>query len=391
MEGDRPQVLVIIDQPAAAEACRNILAGQGLEVAGADDGASALALFRDARPDVVVIDIGLSDPPGPTLLGQMVRIDDSVPQVVLTAQATLEAAVSAIKLGAFDFLPMPFSPDELSKAVRRAMERRHHNLEAQQLKDEKEALERNFITFVTHQLRSPLVASAQFFEVLVSGAAGELAPRQRDIIDKIYNRIQEQLDLINNWLDLSRVKTGLIVERLAPLELGPFLEKLFESHQHIAEAAGVELEYRPLKEKCLVRADGESLHQALANLLTNAIKYSGLEDRPPKVVLRTSQANTQAIIAVEDNGQGIPKEFIPFLFDEFSRGKHKGKKLIGTGLGLALANRIVADHGGTIEVKTAWGKGATFEVMLPCLTMAEKKAAAQKENGDPTCRTSPEL
>lgn len=365
MSADRLKVLVVIAQPAAAAACQVVLAAQGLEVVEARDGARALAIFRDDRPDVVVLDLGLTEPAGTALLDQLGNIDSSVPRVVLAPQATLESAIAAIKLGAFDFLPLPFTPDELASSVARAVKRRLGDLEAQHLKDEKEALERNFITFVTHQLRSPLVAMAQFFEVLVSGAAGGLSDRQSVIIDKIYCRLQEQLDLINNWLDLSRVKAGVIVERLTPMQLGPFLDRVHRRHLPLAEAAGVRLVYLPAEGEVEIRADAESLFQAVANLLTNAIKYSGTPERAGEVTLKAVRGPDRVEISVEDNGFGIPREFIPFLFDEFSRGRHNGKKLLGTGLGLALARRIITDHGGSIEVRTTVGRGATFIVVLP--------------------------
>ncbi len=365
MPEDKPRVLVIFDQATACRACDQVLSAHGFETVVCQDGARGVALFRDQRPDAVLVDYHLPDIPGTEVLKRIGQIDPLVPAIMVTGRATLETAMAAIKLGAYDFMPMPFTPDELTAAVKGALKRRALNLETQRLKEEKEALERNFVTFVTHQLRSPLVAMAQFFEVLVSGAAGPLSQKQQDIIEKIYDRLQDMLTLINNWLDLSRVKAGVIVERLAPLEAAAFTAKVVADHQPIAEAAGASLDWRPPAGEVMITADGESLAQALANLITNAIKYAGGEDRPAVVEVGLKVKNGQAVISVADNGPGIPQEFIPFLFDEFSRAKQRGKKTAGSGLGLALANRIVVEHGGVITVDTREGHGTTFSIILP--------------------------
>lgn len=362
MPEGQPSVLAILNRRESCRACELVLGGQDYRVVVCQDGLEGVAKFRDDRPDAVLVDHLMSGLGGHDIVDRLRQIDPSVPAIMFTRQPSLESAMAAIKSGAFDFLPLPFTPDELVKAVGKAVAKHRELQETERLLREKETLERNFITFVTHQLRSPLVAMAQFFEVLISGAAGECSDKQRAIIDKLYARLQDMLELINNWLDLSRVKAGIIVDRLEPISARELIDRSVETHRPLAEAGGARLIWRPPEYDLTIMADRESLGQAVANLIANAIKYAGKEG---VVELALRAQGDQAALIVSDNGPGIPAEFIPFLFDEFSRAKGQDKKNIGSGLGLALANRIVIEHGGTIKVVSQPGHGATFTLLVP--------------------------
>jgi two-component system sensor histidine kinase/response regulator len=216
---------------------------------------------------------------------------------------------------------------------------------------------------VSHQLRSPLGTIAQYFEVILGGMAGEVGPKQKEMLSKARDRLEKLMELINDWLDLARMNRGQIVDRFKPLSLKKVLRNIVEFMLPSAQEENISLELAPYSGDDSVEGDEETLTQVFSNLISNAIKYNKpgggikifLEDRESVVA-----------VSVEDTGIGIPEENLSFIFDQFYRVKREGeKKSKGTGLGLSIAKKITEAHGGTIQVASEAGKGSTFTVILP--------------------------
>jgi signal transduction histidine kinase len=226
-------------------------------------------------------------------------------------------------------------------------------------------MEENFITMVSHQLRSPLVAIMQYYEVILSGMAGDVPEKQMEIIQKSKARLESLLNLITDWLDVARLDSGQIVDNLKPISAKKIITKVIENLQPLTQEENISLKFGSCGKNDLVQGDADTLEQVFSNLITNAIRYN----KPKGNVTVSIKENANYIaVEVQDSGIGIAKEHLPFLFDQFFRVKRgEGQKIKGTGLGLSIAKKIVGAHGGSIQVSSELGKGSTFTVLLPKL------------------------
>ena len=363
MRGKKPVILVIDDEESMRDSCAQILTKDGYQAELAEDGNIGLEKIKELKPDLALIDLKMPGVNGMEVLDVIKEIDPYIIPVVITGYATVESAVEAMKKGAYDFLPKPFTPEELRIIIRRGLERRKLILEAESLRREKKLMEENFITMVTHQLRSPLVAIIQYFEVILAGMAGDVEEKQKEMILRAKDRLDGLLKLINDWLNVAKLNGGKIIEKQKPLPLTKILEKLIEFMQPTAKENDVSLQLTSRSGSDTVRGDEESLEQVFSNLITNAINYNR-----PKGSVKISVKEEQEFIAteVQDTGIGISKEHLPFIFDQFYRvSRSESQKSKGTGLGLTIAKKIVDAHGGSIQVTSELGKGSTFTVYLP--------------------------
>jgi len=356
-------ILVIDDEESMRDSCSQALTRGGFRAETAEDGSIGLEKVKETKPDLVLIDLKMPGISGMDVLEKIKEIDPNIISVVITGYSTVESAVEAMKKGAYDFLPKPFTPEELRIIISRGLERRKLILETESLRKEKKLIEENFITMVTHQLRSPLVAIQQFFEVILGGMVGEVQEKQKEMITRSRNRLEGLLNLINDWLDVARLSGGQIVDKLKRLSLKKVIKKLIEDTQPLAQKNDVSLEFGPSSENDLVQGDEETLEQVFSNLITNAIRYN----KPKGKVVITIKENKDFISAeVKDTGIGIAKEHLPFIFDQFYRVKRgEDHKIKGTGLGLSIAKKIVDAHGGSIKASSELGKGSSFTVLLP--------------------------
>ena len=359
----KPVILVIDDEESMRDSCSQLLEKDGFLTNTAEDGSIGLEKIKEAKPDLVLIDLKMPGINGLVVLEKAKEIDSNIIVVVITGYATVESAVEAMKKGAYDFLPKPFTPDELRIIIRRGLERRKLILETESLRREKKLIEENFITMVSHQLRSPLVAILQYFEVILGGMVGEVQEKQKMMISRASARLEGLLNLINDWLDVARLNAGQIVDNIEPFSLKKVIKKIIEDMRSLTQDDNISLELGSCSGDDLVQGDKETLEQVFSNLITNAVRYN----KPKGRVLITIKEN-KAFIAVEvkDTGIGITKEHLPFIFDQFYRVKRgEDQKIKGTGLGLSIAKKIVVAHGGSIQVSSELGKGSTFTVLLP--------------------------
>jgi signal transduction histidine kinase len=358
-------ILVIDDEKAMRDSCSQVLTKDGYLTETAEDGDSGLQKVSRIRPDLVLVDLKMPGMGGMELLGKIAEIDLNIVSIVITGYATIESAVEAMKRNAYDFIPKPFTPDQLRIIVGRGLEKRRLAVESAQLRWEKETMRENFITLVSHQLRSPLISIQQCFNVILEGFAfeGEWASQQKELIEEVTKRIESLLKLIDDWLDMSRVEAGKLIDNFKPVALGPILSETIELFKPLAEAKKVALETNFCNDLPGVQGDGESLKQAFTNLISNAIQYNRQRGT---VTISTKEDRDHLRVEISDTGIGISQENLHFIFDEFFRVKTKETRGIrGSGLGLPIAKRIIEAHNGSIKVVSESGKGTNFTVLLP--------------------------
>jgi len=346
------------------EACAQILLKSHYRVETAADGAAGIRKIQDLRPDVVIVDLKMPGMSGLEVLERLTTFDPAIVGIVITGYATIDSAIEAMKKGAYDFLPKPFSPEDLRLILVRGLERRRLFLEAEDLRREKRLLEDHFITLVTHQLRSPLVAIQQFFEVMLADAGGDSGSRFQDMIHKANERLEGLLKLINDWLDLARIEQGGLAGKMRPVNLSAIVDRQVAFMAPAALRSQVILEWTsPAGPISPVLGDEPCLEQVFTNLIGNAIAYNKPQGRV-RVDLREEAEDV--VVEIQDTGIGISKEHLPFIFDQFYRVScHGARKSPGSGLGLPIAKKIIDAHRGRIDVVSAPDVGTTFTVRLP--------------------------
>lgn len=357
-----PKVLVIDDEEIARISCQRVLKREGVHVTLAASGREGLDILMHQPHDLVLVDLKMPEMDGVEVASRIQQYDKNIVVIIITGFATIESAVAVMKEGAYDYLPKPFTPDELLIVVRRGLEKRRLDQESRALREEKEAMERNFVTMVTHQLRSPLAAIFQYLEVLLSDLGGELSDMQREMLERARERLEGLLQLINDWLDMSRIQTGEILHRRQPVSLESCVDAALAGLELAAQEKSVKISTNFPPDLPLVNADRDTFREVLSNIIANAIKYN----RPAGAVRISAHSEADwVVLEVEDTGLGIDEKEIPFVFDQFYRSRAKEiRQLQGTGLGLAIAQKIIRAHGGKIEVRSESGQGTTFCIYL---------------------------
>ncbi|MCK6567804.1 MAG: ATP-binding protein [Anaerolineales bacterium] len=226
---------------------------------------------------------------------------------------------------------------------------------------ELDTMKSEFVATVSHDLRSPLTLMRGYATML--DTVGELNEQQVGYVRKIVAGVENMSRLVNNLLDLGRIEfgVGLQVENVQVLDI---IERVTGALQLQASQKNIRLASEPAKDMPhAVEADGALLHQAVYNLVENAIKYT-----PPSgtVTIRAASRDGYLIFAIEDSGIGIPAEDVPHLFEKFYRGKQReARAQSGSGLGLAIVLSIAESHRGRVWVESVLGKGSTFYLQIP--------------------------
>jgi signal transduction histidine kinase len=381
--GTGKTIVVIDDDHAIRLSCRQALTKVGYEVTTFEDGASGLKGVAELRPDLVVVDLKMAGLSGLDVIERVHQIDPDIVMVVITGYATIGTAVDAMKAGAYDFLPKPFRPDELRIIVARGLERRRLLMDSRRAEMERELMKRRFVTFVSHQLKTPLVAIQQYLDVMARmEESGHEVENRKQWLERCLNRAREMRNIIDDWLTLAKIEGGHLVRQDADVELKAIVSAILDSYQGMAAAAQVSLALDMPDPEYVAAGDHNSFSVLFDNLIVNAIKYN----KPGgTVTVAGGKAPGEFIISVTDTGIGVSQEDLPFLFDEFFRGRNRGEqKTGGTGLGLPICRRIVTEMGGRIEVESKMGVGSVFRVRVPATTRKRNGGNHGAEEGTKT-------
>jgi two-component system phosphate regulon sensor histidine kinase PhoR len=224
----------------------------------------------------------------------------------------------------------------------------------------------DFVSSVTHELRTPLSSIKAYIEMLVDGDAADEKAR-REFYEIIQGEAERLSSLIDNILSISRIESGLVKLDRRPASPMLIAEKAIEVIQPQARAKNIEIRKELLPALFQVIADHELLYQVILNLLSNAVKYTP-DGGTVTVRTEVDEARKLLVFKVIDNGEGIPESDLSRIFDKFYRVERNSRMAKGTGLGLPLVKRVIEhDHGGRVFVKSAQGQGSTFGFELPMI------------------------
>jgi len=356
------KVLVIDDEEIVLDSCLQILSSSEYNIQTADNGLLGIRMVEEFQPDLIFVDLKMPGISGFEVIEKIQEIDPSIVTIVITGFATIGSAVEAMQKGAFDFLPKPFTPDELRLITRRGLEKRKLVLETLALRHEKELLREHFAAIVSHELKSPLATTQQHLMALSSELAGQLNEDQQQRLERIQSRISDLMKLIHTWLRAISVDINTIKENFQPTSLDIVITKAVESVEPHAVRKDITINSSLPPVIPMVFGDEGTLVEAIVNIVGNAIKYS---PAGRQVDIDVHSPGDQVLIRIQDNGIGISKEDLPFIFEDFYTSSDKNKSERGSGVGLALTRRILEAHGGSITVESELGQGSTFELILP--------------------------
>jgi two-component system phosphate regulon sensor histidine kinase PhoR len=224
-------------------------------------------------------------------------------------------------------------------------------------------LQTDFVNKVSHDLRTPLTSIRMFVETLQLGRIADRA-KQEEALEIISGETIRLSALINRLLDWARMESGRRSYELRREPVEPIVDAALDAFapQRLDERVKLVREVEPGLPAVL--ADRQALAEALLDLLNNAYKYTGGEEK--RIAVRASRSGPAVLLQVTDNGPGIPAREQKRIFDKFYRGAEPLQRAVeGTGLGLAMVKHIVAGHGGKVTVTSELGKGATFTIALP--------------------------
>jgi len=331
-----------------------------LTVESAESGEEGLQKIQNHSPDILLLDHQL---PGMSGLDVLEKIDPQkdMHTVMITAHASLETAVTAIKRGAYDFLAKPFTPKELKGTVSKAAAHLATIREAKRLAQEKKQVRFQFISVLAHELKAPLGAVEGYLDILKNRTAGDDPKNYDFMLERAILRIQGMRKLIQDILDLTRIESGRRVRDLKPVDLVEIARKSIETISGAANEQQIAISLAPQTPLTMTADEGE-IEIIFNNLISNAVKYN----RPGgKVEVRMSQTPEFVRIAVSDTGIGMTPEECAKLFSDFVRIKNeKTRKILGSGLGLSILKKLSFLYGGDITVQSEPDVGSTFTVTL---------------------------
>ncbi len=355
-------ILIIDDEESIRDGCRQALEKFGFRVLAAADGQDGIRIAREIHPAIAFVDLKMPSVSGMEVIEILSKDIADIVLIVITGYASILSAVESLKKGAYDYIPKPFTPDQLRAVARRAIDHRNLKIEAKKLKEEKEQFERNFITFVSHEMRSPLATIQQYMEALRIVSGDCLGTEAFDIIERCTKRIQNLEALVEHWLDISRIETGTFAIDKEPVALAAVAERAVDEMSHLCQIRGLTCNAQIPEDLPEIRGDKESLVRVLINMIGNATKYT---PSGGSISIRAGHDDHYVTLDVADTGAGIPKDKLPFIFEPFYRVGGREERQRGSGLGLTFCKRIMEAHDGTIEVDSKEGVGTTFTLRFP--------------------------
>ncbi|MFA9428623.1 ATP-binding protein [Egicoccus sp. AB-alg2] len=340
-------VLVVDDNPDMRRYLVRVL-GEHYEVSSAVDGTEALARIRQRTPDLVLTDVMMPNLDGFELV-QALRDDPDharLPVVMLSARAGEEATVGGLDAGADDYLVKPFTNLELVARIRTNLDmaRYRERLAADRVRDE-------MMAGLSHDMQTPLASILGFLSVVESA---EL-PEYSAVAGRVRRQGQRLRGLVQQFLDFSRLDGDRLPD-VQPVPLRPA-----DVVAAVADLCDTPLPDTDVEDSLpLALGDPDRVEQILVNLCNNALKFAG--EQP--ICLRAYADGDQVAFAVKDHGEGIPADELERVFDKFFRGRDN-EGVSGTGLGLYIGRALAEGMGGSLQVTSPEGEGATFTLRIP--------------------------
>ncbi|MEI6456555.1 MAG: hybrid sensor histidine kinase/response regulator [bacterium] len=367
------KILVVDDEPGIRSGVSRILKNFRVdypfmeepfdfEVLEASTGEEGIELIESSSPDILLLDNKLPGIQGVEVLGYIKRKQKNIIVVMITSFASLELAVKATSDGAFDFIPKPFTPQELKSSIENISKKIFLRKMTNTLHDTGKQIRFTFLSVLSHELKAPLNAIEGYLRMIREHQLGDKAEDYDQVVERSLERIKGMRTLILDLLDLTKVELGKAKRSIAPVSLNQVAQTAMDTMRPYSIQRDIQLILKA-SEPLIISADADEMEIIFNNLISNAIKYNK-EGGTVECVI--SENNGCAEVKVTDSGIGMSKEEMDSIFDDFVRIKNeKTKNITGTGLGLAIVKKLTENYSGIIEVSSIPDQGSTFIVKLP--------------------------
>lgn len=355
--GNRPiRVLLIEDNPADARLVEIALAESRtarFDLVWVDRLSVARRRLGEEEFDVIVLDLSLPDSYGIQSLRDLKADVHGLPIVILTGLDDEALGVEAVKQSAQDFLVKgQFGGDALARTLRYAVERSRAQKRLDQMRSD-------FVAMLSHDIKNPLTAVLGFVNLLRRRPPRDPEELRADL-DRIEVGARTALALAVNFVDAARIESGPLRLETRPASLNEIAAKVLEQHESMARVNRIIFETAFAGDLPQLQLDRRLIDRAVANLVSNAVKFSPEESR---VRIATGRDGDCAVLSVRDHGPGIPAEDRPKLFGRFSLLASPRRD--STGLGLFIVRTIAEAHGGNVRFDCPPDGGSVFELRLP--------------------------
>jgi len=327
----------------------------------AETGEKAIEIIDSAKVDIILLDNKLPGIDGIDVLEHIKEKEYDISVMMITSYASLELAIKATNNGAFNFVPKPFTPQELKTSVENITKNLFLKRMTRTMREEGKQVRFQFLSVLSHELKSPINAVEGYLKIMKDKQVGDSIDDYMAMIDRSLERIKGMRTLILDLLDLTRIESGKKKRDLRSVDVHEIAVSVIDSISPLAIQKNIRI-FLNGQENTFLMADKNEIEIILNNLVSNAVKYNKDDG---KVIVTLSRKNNELQIVVEDTGIGMTEDETKLLFQDFIRIKNnKTKYVTGSGLGLSIAKKMAALYNGTIEVESKPDVGTKFTVRL---------------------------
>jgi signal transduction histidine kinase len=371
------KILVVDDEPGIRSGVTRILKNFHVtypfmeedytyEVLEAASGEEGIEILEREMPDIMLLDNKLPGIQGVDVLEYVRRKNYEIVVAMITSYASIDVAIRATRYGAIDFIPKPFTPQELKSSIENITKQQYLRRITHRLKEEGKKVRFQFLSVLSHELKAPLNAIEGYLRMMQDKQSGDLVDDYAVPIDRSLQRIQGMRNLIMDLLDFTKIRLERREEKMQEVDLKIIADNAIITVQPYAIQKDITIKLT-INCNSVVTADPDDMEIIFNNLLSNAVKYN-VEKGSVEVIINGCEENVRIIFS--DTGIGLKDSDIERLFDEFVRIKNdKTKDITGSGLGLSIVKKVVELYHGTIEVESKPAVGSTFTVKLPRLML----------------------
>ncbi|MBZ4646047.1 MAG: two-component system, sensor histidine kinase and response regulator [Petroclostridium sp.] len=352
----QPEILLVDDTPEHIEAAVSVLRENNFRVRIATKGNTALKLIKQHQPDLILLDIYMPEMDGFEICEIIKSNSDfsSIPVIFLTASNDEESIKKGFALGAQDYVVKPFNISELLARVNTHIKLKQ---QTQSLREANRELD-SFCYSVSHDLKAPLLSISKLIEYLASDYLDKLDSEGQELINNIREKSMEVINIIDHLLEFSKMSEMQMQTEVIHLE--QLFHKVYDELIKLQPKRQIKFNVKHLPD---IKGDPVMIRLLVLNILSNALKYT--RNRKKAIIeVTSSESESEYIISVRDNGVGFDMRYASRLFGVFQR-LHSQNEFEGSGVGLAICQKILKRHHGKAWMIGEVDKGATFYFSFP--------------------------
>lgn len=368
------KLLIVDDEPGIRSGVRRSLSNFTVsypfmdddfnyDIIEAETGEKAIEIINAGPIDIVLLDNQLPGINGIEVLDYIKKNEFDMSVMMITSYASLDLAIKATNNGAYNFLPKPFTPQEIRTAIESITKNLFLKRMTRKLNHEGKQIRFQFLSVLSHELKSPINAIEGYLKIMQEKQVGESIDDYKMMIDRSIERIKGMRTLIMDLLDLTKIESGKRAREIKTVDIIQLARVVKDTVEPLAIQRNIKVHLDFVVDELFINADSYELEVILNNLVSNAVKYNR-EDGEVFLIIR--QDNDKLRIRVEDTGIGLSDEERALLFNDFVRIKNsKTRNITGSGLGLSIVKKMIEMYNGSITVESTPDVGSKFIIEMP--------------------------